>query len=116
MFRPCDEAVQVGWVDDGKTFTAPPQPALTVADFHQALYEHLDAFARADGWDNRVTFMQRASYPGHWQAWAILFCKWVDACEVLALGLLASVTAGEAAPPESIADFLNLLPAPPVKP
>lgn len=30
MFRPCDEVVQIGWVDDGKTFRAPPAPAPVV--------------------------------------------------------------------------------------
>lgn len=116
MFRPCDTAVQIGWLDSGKAFTAPPAPALTVADFHKALYDHLDAFAHADGWDNRVTFMQRAAFPGRWQAWAILFCEWVDACEVLALDLLDQVTAGEAPPPASTDEFISLLPPPPAKP
>lgn len=30
LFRPCDEAVQVGWVDDGKTFQPPPATAPVV--------------------------------------------------------------------------------------
>ena len=30
LFRPCDEAVQVGWLDEGKTFKAPPGPAPVV--------------------------------------------------------------------------------------
>lgn len=96
--------------DGGKTFRNPPPPSLTVDDFHEALYRHFDATARADRWDNRQTLMQRAAFPGQWQALALAFCAWIDACEVLALTLLADVQAGVKPAPENEEAFLALLP------
>lgn len=96
--------------DGGKTFSNPPPPPLTVKDCHDALYRHIDSLAQADGWDSRITFMQRAAFPGHWQQAAIEFCKRVDACEIFALGLLAEVQAGEKPAPQDEAAFLALLP------
>lgn len=115
MYRKAPEGVDVGWLDDGKKFTAPPAPGLTVADFHAALYEHFDAAARADNWDNRVTLMQRAAFEGHWQSLALEFCDWVNRCEVLALGLLAQYQAGEIAPPATTDEFISQLPAAPAQ-
>lgn len=96
--------------DGGKTFRDPPPPPLTAADFRDALYRHFDATAQKDQWDNRMTFMQRASFPGQYQQLSLSFCAWIDACEVFALGLLAGVQAGTEPAPENEEAFLALLP------
>lgn len=96
--------------DGGKTFRDPPPPAPSVDDFHDALYEHINAAARAMGWDSRITFMQRASFPGRWQQPALEFCDWVDRCEVFALDLLAEVQKGEKPAPESTQALIDQLP------
>lgn len=92
-------------------FEAGRVPMLSVANFHAALYEHFDATAQADRWDNRNTLMQRAAFPGRWQALALAFCAWVNDCEVAALEMLSQVEAGEVAPPESVDAFIAALPA-----
>lgn len=92
-----------------------PSPALTVQDFHKALYDHFDAVAMQDRWDNRITYIQRASLPGYWQAPALAYFNWINECEVLALGLLAQVEAGTANPPANTQDFISMLPPPPAK-
>lgn len=97
--------------DGGKTFRNPPPAPLTVDDFHEALYRHFDATARADRWDSRQTLIQRAAFPGKWQPLALAFCAWVDECEVFALGLLNEVQAGTKPPPENEEAFLALLPS-----
>lgn len=96
----------------GEAFVAPPV-ALTVRHFHEALYQHFDNVARADRWDSRVTFIQRASLPGYWQEPAIAYFNWINECEVRALGLLAQVESGTTQPPESIEAFISMLPAAP---
>lgn len=105
-----DDVVCGMLTDDGKTFRNPPPPALTVDDFHEALYRHFDRVARADRWDNRQTLMQRAAFPGQWQPLALAFCAWIDACEILALNLLTEVQAGTKPAPENEEAFLALLP------
>ncbi len=46
-------------------YTTPP---LTIADFDAALTAHLDATAQAKRYDNRITCMVRAGFPGPFQA------------------------------------------------
>lgn len=98
----------------GDSFVAPPV-VLTVEDFHEALYRHFDDVARADRWDSRITYIQRASLPGYWQEPALAYFNWINECEVLALDLLSKVEAGQAEPPASIAAFISMLPAAPAK-
>lgn len=114
-YRACGDDVQEGWIDNGQAFLPPAAQALTVADFHGALYDHFDAAAQADNWDNRVTLMQRAAFEGHWQALALEFCAWVNQCEVQALALLAQYQAGEVVPPGSTDAFISQLPAAPAQ-
>lgn len=92
---------------EGDVYTSPPPILPTVDDFHAWLYEHLDELAQGDRWDNRVTLMQRAAYPGIWQELALSFCAHVDLCEGAALQYLQS---GQPLP-ASKAAFIAMLPA-----
>lgn len=87
---------------------APPPP--TVADFDAALTRHLDATAQARRWENRITLSVRAGYPNPWQAEAIAFGTWMDACNLAAYTLLAEVQAGTRQLPETTQVLIEALP------
>lgn len=94
-----------------KQLTDTERAAIITRRFVSALYAHIDAVAASDGWDNRVTLMGRAGFVGRYQQKALAFCAWVEACETLALGLMAEVTAGTAQPPETTQALIDQLPA-----
>lgn len=85
-------------------------PPLTPADFDAALTAHLDATAQARRYDNRITCMVRAGFPGPFQAEGLAFAAWCDGCNMFAYSLMADVLAGNAPMPESTSAFIAMLP------
>ncbi len=80
------------------------------ADFDRALTDHLDKVAQARRYDNRITCMVRAGFAGPFQAEAVAFAQWADACNAQAYQLLAQVQAGTLALPQTTQAFIDLLP------
>lgn len=83
--------------------------AALIARYTSALDAHIDAEARKDRWDSRITCVARASYPNVWQNRAVAFGTWMDTCYVLAYQVLAEVQAGTRTLP-TIEEFLALMP------
>lgn len=84
--------------------------SLTAADFDAALTAHLDAIAQARRYDNRITCMVRAGFPGPFQSEGLAFAAWCDGCNASAYALMADVLAGNAPMPESTGAFIAMLP------
>ena len=82
----------------------------TLALFDAALTQHLDATAQARKYDNRITCMVRAGFPGPFQAEAIAFATWCDNCNWHAYQVLAGVQEGTLPMPASVAEFLADMP------
>lgn len=82
----------------------------TLADFDRALTEHLDKTAQARRFDNRITCMVRAGFVGPFQAEAVAFAQWADACNAQAYQLLAQVQADTLPLPQTTQEFIALLP------
>lgn len=89
---------------------APPSIEERIAVFDAALVAHLDATARERRYDNRVTCVLRAGYPGPFQAEGIAFAAWMDQCNALAYQLLAEVVAGTRPLPDSPQALIDLMP------
>lgn len=83
----------------------------TIADFDKALTAHLDKTAQARRYDNRITCMVRAGFAGPFQAEAVAFAQWADACNAQAYVLLAQLQAGAVALPKTTQEFIDMLPA-----
>lgn len=102
----------IGWLWDGETLTtAPPVPPPTVDDCTIALTAHLDTVAKQRRYDNRITCMVRAGFPGPFQAEAIAFATWCDGCNLTAYTLLAEVQAGTRPMPETTQALIDVMPA-----
>lgn len=95
------------WVAD---YVPPAPPILTVADFDAALTAHLDTTAQQKRYDNRITCMVRAGFPGPFQAEGVAFATWCDTCNAFAYTFMAEVQAGTQPMPASPAEFIALLP------
>ena len=100
----------IGWLWNGSALSAPPAPALTVADFDAALTAHLDATAQARQYDNRITCMVRAGFPGPFQAEGQAFATWCDTCNAMAYTLLAEAQAGTRPLPATTQALIDTLP------
>jgi len=70
-----------------------------VAAMIRSMEFHMDAVAQSDGWDNRWTCVARAGYSNPWQAKAVAFGGWMDACWEHAIQVQADVLAGNRAAP-----------------
>lgn len=88
----------------------PPPPPPTVADFDAALTSHFDSTAQARRYDNRITCMVRAGFPGPFQAEGIAFATWCDTCNAAAYELMAEVQAGTRPLPETTQALIDALP------
>lgn len=91
----------------------PPPPPTTEqlqAQYIAALDAHIDAKARARGYDSRVTCALRAGYPGPFQAEGQAFAQWMDACYATGQQALAAVLAGQRPMPTTEAFFDELPP------
>lgn len=84
-------------------------PAEIIAQYTTALDTHIDAVARADKWDSRITCALRAGYPNQWQAKGIAFGVWMDACYTQAYQIMADVQAQTRTLP-SIEEFIAEMP------
>lgn len=87
--------------------TASQKPRLE--DYDAALTAHLDAVAKARNWQDRISLMARAGFPGPWQAEAIAFGQWADGCNVIGYQILADYQAGNI-PQPSVEDVIAALP------
>lgn len=105
-----DYQAYLAWVDEGNTPDPIPQATLTVADFDNALTQHLDKTAQAKRYDNRISCALRAGYPGPFQAEGQAFAAWMDACNAQAYTLLAEVQSGVRPLPESTNALIDALP------
>lgn len=73
-------------------------PQLTQAQQFTAIEhrieQHMDSVAQSDKWDNRWTCSARAGYVNPWQARAIIFAQWMDACWLYTIQEQQKVIAG----------------------
>lgn len=91
---------------------AAAQDAATLAleaTYEQALVDMFDTTAQADRWDNRITCISRAGYPGPYQTRAQAFGTWMDTCAEQGYALLAAVRTGAQAMP-TVEAFLAGMP------
>ncbi len=91
----------------------PPPIEARKAALEQAVQAHLDAACATRRWDNIRTAALRAGYPGPYQAEAIAWAQWMDACWVRALSVMNDVLARKMAEPTA-AELVAMLPAAPV--
>ncbi|MDN8617012.1 hypothetical protein [Variovorax ginsengisoli] len=89
----------------------PPGPTIEErAAVHLAAVDaHLNAAAKAKGYDSIVTAAHRAGYPGPFHDEGVAFATWMDATYQQCYALLAQVQAGEAAEPTP-AELIAMLP------
>ena len=85
----------------------PPLPSLE--DYDKALTAHLDAVAQSRRWQDRISLMARAGFPGPWQADAIAFGQWADTCNSIGYAILADFQAGNI-PQPTVQEVLDALP------
>jgi len=74
-----------------------PQPKSSeqiAQELEAAVDRHIDAVAKADKWDSRITCTIRAGYPNPWQNKAIAFGQWMDACYSHCIQVQNDVAAG----------------------
>lgn len=82
----------------------------SLSEFQRAHDAHLAAPAIARGFRDFDTFALRAGYPGPHQVDAIAYAQWLDACDIFGKQLMADVIAGTVPAPNTIDDYLALLP------
>lgn len=87
--------------------------ALTPDDIVQAMDDLFNAVAHAKHYDNRVTCVLRAGYPGPFHAEGLAFATWMDNCNAAAYAMLQEVQGGTRQMPQTITEALALLPAAP---
>lgn len=97
------------WPGMWREVAEPPQTP-TAEEFDAALTTHLDATAQQRRYDNRITCMVRAGFPGPFQSEAVAFATWADTCNAFAYQLMADVAGGSAEVPASTAAFIAMLP------
>lgn len=99
-------------VTDDPAYVPPPPPTPplpTLEDYDAALTAHLDSVAQSRRWQDRISLMSRAGFPGPWQADAIAFGQWADGCNVIGYQILADYQAGNIQQP-SVEDVIAALP------
>lgn len=92
------------------SYVPPARPAPTLEDFDAAMTAHLDSTARQRRYDNRITCMVRAGFPGPFQTEGIAFATWCDTCNAFAYSFMAEVVAGTQPMPATTDEFIGLLP------
>lgn len=103
----CTDYVVIGGVAVLSPAQLPADQAMCILTV--ALDRHIDSVALARGYDSRITCAMRAGYVNPWQAEAIAFGQWMDACYVIGLGIANGVKAGTRAIPTE-ADLIAELP------
>lgn len=81
-----------------------------IARFDAGLTAHLDKVAQSKKYDNRITCMVRAGFPGPFQAEGMAFAAWADQCNMFAYTLMQQVMTGQAPAPASVDAFISQLP------
>lgn len=93
-------AINAGAAGAVAPYVAPVKTAAQIQrELELVLDKHIDGVARSRGYDNRITCTMRAGYANPWQAEAIAFGQWMDACYVIGLGIANAVKAGTRAIP-----------------
>lgn len=96
------------WVDEEAESLAADLAVQALKSLERALETHMDSVAQTDGWDNRWSCVARAAYPNPWQAKAVAFGGWMDACWVVIIQAQADIAAGTRTVPmieEAIAEL-----------
>lgn len=104
-----NDVAQVGWIDDGGTFTAPPSlPVVpTITDYENAIQNLVDTTARDRQFRDGVTLASyTASTKPKWAAEAQAFVAWRDNVWFYAYGELTKVQAGQR-PQPTVEQFLG---------
>lgn len=112
LTRPSDRSSFV--VFDGKGFSV-TLADLTAGDFQAAVQQHLDAAARARGYDDirsAVTYAEEPAVPA-FQAEGQALRAWRSRVWAACYGILAEVQAGTRSAPASVAELIGELPAAP---
>lgn len=90
-----DTAVPGDWLDG-----PPPAAAPTIDDYTLALQEHIEAVARARGYDGALALASyKDSTQAGWAAEASVFIAWRDAVWLAAYATMAAVQGGQQAAP-----------------
>jgi hypothetical protein len=114
-------APEVGWDYDGVTFTNPAKPPpppptaeeifnVAKAEFQREVQKHLDAEARACGYDNIVSACSYAGAPNPFQAEGVSFITWRGEVWAYCYAVIADIQSGARQIP-TIAELLAELPA-----
>ncbi len=104
-----NDVAQIGWVDDGNTFIAPPSlPVVpTITDYENAIQNLVDSTARERQFRDGVALASyTASTKPKWAAEAQAFVAWRDNVWTYAYGELAKVQAGQR-PQPTVGQFLD---------
>lgn len=101
--RPVVEAgAHVAWEVDAADMTEA---------LRQSVQAHIDSKAQSRGYENGFTLAGYvASTVPEWQAEAVAFVGWRDACWLFVFDWLDNIKAGEAEPPASADDLIDALP------
>lgn len=81
-----------------------------IAQYEQALVNHLDSVAQSKRYDNRISCSVRAGYPGPFQAEGQAFASWMDTCNATAYQWWAQIEAGTKPMFASTDEFIAALP------
>lgn len=112
----CPEDTLPGYSYDGQSFHAPaPPPGPTMEERAKVLLAgvdaHLNAAARAKGYDSIITAALRAALPASpFHSEGLAFGTWMDAVYAKCYEVLAQVQANEIAEPDE-AQLIAMLPA-----
>lgn len=91
-------------------YTPPAPPPLTVADYTQAVQNHLDAAARQRNYDNIVSACSYAAAPNVFQAEGIAYLNWRASVWQTCYGVLGAVEQA-LRPAPTIVELIAELPA-----
>lgn len=98
---------------DGAVFSKPVHPLPAQSDYIAAVQSHLDAAARAKGYDNILSACSYAAVPNLFQAESIAFLEWRSACWQTCYAVLVAVESQLRTQP-TISELIVELPAPPM--
>jgi hypothetical protein len=99
------------WVAAGNSPAQPPSPTIErrIADLLIAVDAHLNAPARAKGYDSIRSAALRAGYPGPFHDEGMAFATWMDATYATCYQLLAQWQAGQLEEPRP-SELISMLP------
>lgn len=100
---------KIGDTWNGQTFLPPQPPVPTVAEYTNAVQNHLDAAARLKNYDNILSACSYAGAPNAFQAEGQKFVKWRGDVWAKCYAVMAEVQAGTRSAP-TIDGLIALLP------